>query len=838
MDTTTSSSSCSTSIPGGLRSAQESYNLNPTNNDLPTTTNETNNNKNSTTTTDNNHTNSSNGNGPTRDIRKRNRVPVSCRGCRERKLRCDRKTPRCSRCVTLDANCVYASKVNEDDKKDIMNGNNNSKKFHPYSHPHAPLPSRHPSYDLQYSNSNGDIDNKYEDDYHHPHPHPQQFRNYNHYNYYNDHHNNNLNHHHNYYNNQYPEDDYYYHNNNRNNRKELIQHFNLSYVGNKKQIKFIPRFLLRFINANDQLDLLSSLQDFYSDTTTTTKPIENSRASVLSNVCSNLLPKDLNPVLTASILDSHANYILTPSKSKNISISTLLYFLPPRDLCYYLADRYFLYVNSLFYLITKDFYKKIELVLKFSETNNPSTIKNIEDEIDYSLLALIFIVLRLGQLSFGNEWIPSKNKRFPKEYDNFVGRHLYYLSEYCISTIGFLQDNSLNTIQVLLGFKLHEYMDTNSNLSQSISNPLTGILCTKSMSLGLHLDPSHFNNVTKEDAHTWRIVFGMVIILDTCFSLENGLPFSLNLKYSDTDIFLSKSKDGENPNDLFRSNYMKFVFLTRDIMDHIFIIKNTNNGIRYNNYNDYYYNDTPGYHNYNYNYHNNRNDSETYYFFKELDIYENGHMDVLKIFLTDLSSNSNGSSNINLKISDDPFNSTQGCLIIVMINVMRIHLLQSLKNPNRIEIIKSALKIHDIIISATGNKTIFMGYEYFINSLCTRFYYFIVCIITNNILYNINNKVWLLNDNNLSKDLLISIDEENLLFNYDIHLINEPNRLLQSIVKITKLLSNNKDKSIGFFKIYKLCNNCLNVIANKLILHYPKALSFNQLKDRIDSSSL
>ncbi|KAK9454393.1 hypothetical protein V1511DRAFT_501887 [Dipodascopsis uninucleata] len=310
-------------------------------------------------------------------------------------------------------------------------------------------------------------------------------------------------------------------------------------------------------------------------------------------------------VSAAAALKTRSSHdVMPPSRIPNVSDETMklmkVMFDPTTDpamqfprlehkpVCDFLIDRYMKTINLIFPIVDPSVFRCDMTKFwntKREATNNPNRQVNTEDRDDkFSLAAhkatlrgtaLFVVLLRMGRLSLLHEWKPS-DSGFDDKYAAFFGPRLHAYAWSCLRESNYLAKANLVVVQVLVGLRISQLIsrEDGDGTDSSDSAPLVGMISQIAITLGLHRDPSIFPQVPSSMADAWRKLWSQIVILDTYRSLELALPFSIPLEMTDTvlDSSYSFSDDvaqHEQPSQQFHSAHIKWAMLARSVLSRI-----------------------------------------------------------------------------------------------------------------------------------------------------------------------------------------------------------------------------------------------------------------------------
>ncbi|RDW26004.1 LOW QUALITY PROTEIN: hypothetical protein B0I71DRAFT_131636 [Yarrowia lipolytica] len=247
--------------------------------------------------------------------------------------------------------------------------------------------------------------------------------------------------------------------------------------------------------------------------------------------------------------------------------------VPPKPLTYFL---YMNSVNRFFYtVIPKSFYECLDefFIQKQRILNReiPATVKTV---------AQILLILRLARITLPFDWVylVGGNSNSTTGGSNNDGSSASSppasadtsdIAENCLNHIGYLRKANLRVLCLL---KITAMCDPDAGDSADgcDSCNLTGLIIQISISMGLHMDPSHFSKVSPTIAHLWRMLFGFI---DAHRSMELALPPSLPLECSDTDILFERHSlpddllsPGEEQHIYHRRKQLRWAFISLDVV--------------------------------------------------------------------------------------------------------------------------------------------------------------------------------------------------------------------------------------------------------------------------------
>ncbi|CAG78346.1 YALI0F17468p [Yarrowia lipolytica CLIB122] len=312
-------------------------------------------------------------------------------------------------------------------------------------------------------------------------------------------------------------------------------------------------------------------------------------------------PMDKTPASTSSscsTMDCGDISKSFPFDSPN-GIYEVLELVPPKPLTYFLVDKYMNSVNRFFYtVIPKSFYECLDefFIQKQRILNReiPATVKTV----DLRQVAQILLILRLARITLPFDWVvpeylvggnsnsttggsnndgssASSPPASADTSDVYLGAGLSQIAENCLNHIGYLRKANLRVLQVLCLLKITAMCDPDAGDSADgcDSCNLTGLIIQISISMGLHMDPSHFSKVSPTIAHLWRMLFGFIVTLDAHRSMELALPPSLPLECSDTDILFERHSlpddllsPGEEQHIYHRRKQLRWAFISLDVV--------------------------------------------------------------------------------------------------------------------------------------------------------------------------------------------------------------------------------------------------------------------------------
>lgn len=304
-------------------------------------------------------------------------------------------------------------------------------------------------------------------------------------------------------------------------------------------------------------------------------------------------PMDKTPASTSSscsTMDCGDTSKSFPFDSPN-GIYEVLELIPPKPLTYFLVDKYMNSVNRFFYtVIPKSFYECLdEFFIQKQRILNREIAATIKT-VDLRQVAQILLILRLARITLPFDWtVPdylmgsaaagdassASSPSVADTSDVYLGAGLSQIAENCLNHIGYLRKANLRVLQVLCLLKITAMCDPDAGDSADgcDSCNLTGLIIQISISMGLHMDPSHFSKVSPTIAHLWRMLFGFIVTLDAHRSMELALPPSLPLECSDTDILFERHSlpddllsPGEEQHIYHRRKQLRWAFISLDVV--------------------------------------------------------------------------------------------------------------------------------------------------------------------------------------------------------------------------------------------------------------------------------
>ncbi|ANB15067.1 hypothetical protein AWJ20_2687 [Sugiyamaella lignohabitans] len=245
--------------------------------------------------------------------------------------------------------------------------------------------------------------------------------------------------------------------------------------------------------------------------------------------CPDLLEKELQIKALADRLASGQSSINEWDK--------VLDFIPPRDVCDFLIERFLSSVNTVFYSTTASILREDMNYVWVMKRHRP--VGDNLDKIEIHKICLILLCLRLARISLPRDWTCSSvTNNIRDDSQVYLGPKLVLFGLSVISMTDIQLEGNLTYIQLLLLCAVNMILTT-SDMSGSSASPLTLIskLVESTLSIGLHRDPSNFPEVPVRFHQLWKILWRQTVIADTAKSLELGIPPLINLKYSDTSLY-------------------------------------------------------------------------------------------------------------------------------------------------------------------------------------------------------------------------------------------------------------------------------------------------------------
>ncbi|KAK9480714.1 fungal-specific transcription factor domain-containing protein [Lipomyces japonicus] len=223
------------------------------------------------------------------------------------------------------------------------------------------------------------------------------------------------------------------------------------------------------------------------------------------------------------------------SDNRDVNFSEILDLLPQRELCDKLIDRYFESIDPTLHIIHRPSFENEYCTFWL----NPAAVECI-------WLGMLLCMLALSLQSCRGDGVPEIYRG--KEMQTWIGWQK--ATEACLVTGNFMLRGSIVVIRTLL---LWLAVESKRTLVEGFSDRTwvsTGMVVRIAQSMGLHRDPKWFN-ISPFEAEIRRHMWYTLIAIDTTFAINQGLPVTIRsgehdvrapLNLNDCDIYTNMGK--------------------------------------------------------------------------------------------------------------------------------------------------------------------------------------------------------------------------------------------------------------------------------------------------------
>ncbi|KAK9452525.1 hypothetical protein V1511DRAFT_513706 [Dipodascopsis uninucleata] len=386
--------------------------------------------------------------------------------------------------------------------------------------------------------------------------------------------------------------------------------------------------------------------------------------------------------------------------------------LEHKPICEFLLNRFLSNVNVMFPIMepqrTRQLFERLweyksGAEFKTSAVTFDSVTKLLNGlrKVDLRVIALILMVLRLGWISLGPDWKPSDHG-FDDRLTLFFSWKLQPLSFDMLREANYLKKPDFIALQTLICIRLAEFTCSvqGDGFNSADSAGMIGLIGQLALVMGLHKDPDSFYTLPpKELWDSWRRIYFLVFVLDTDRSFDLGLPFSINLENSNTDLrrindFGNDVPENEQLSIQYISSMVDIMLLVRRIMGHLI-----NTGMHLTTY-------------------------KFRTFVEDLRRFEEDHLTSIQTLIQMIYAD----VRVSISTPNDAYDLIRNVHILLIYLRLRLVLFRSYNPEGTAEreelrnlLTISMLRSLDTINTCMTHSQLFSGFEWLLNSICLRF---------------------------------------------------------------------------------------------------------------------